>query len=133
MQELGEFMDSIPWYELVPSELAGMRKLVTAGTGSYASIPHPGDGATGGDDWVTSAATPDGRYLVAYIPHAHGSSSITIDTTILAGTADAKWFDPSSGAYTNAGRVDNTSTHKFSPPGRNGDQAGDWVLLVAVP
>ena len=108
-----------------------MRKLITAGTGTYASIGSPGDAVTGGDDWVTSAASPDGQYLVAYIPDAHGGS-ISIDATVLRGAAEAQWFDPSSGTYSSAGRVTNTDTQSFTPPGSNSGLSRDWVLLVAA-
>ena len=38
-----------------PSELNGMKKLITGGTGSYTTMANPGDPEVGGDDWVVSA------------------------------------------------------------------------------
>jgi hypothetical protein len=131
MQRLGAFLDSIPWYQLVPSELNGMKKLITGGTGSYTTMAQPGDSEVGGDDWVVSAATPDGKHLVAYVPDAH-NGDITVDATALSGTAQARWFDPSSGTSSDAGTVANAGTRAFTPPGKNGAGAKDWVLILEV-
>ena len=60
MARLNAFIQSIAWYELVPSGLGGMKTLITAG-GSSVSL----------SDYVAAAATPDGTLLVAYIPPAH--------------------------------------------------------------
>ena len=133
MQRLGQFMDSLPWWDLVPSDLAGMGRLITAGTGTYGAARNPGDAVVGGDDWVPAEASPDGRHLVAYIPDAHGGGSITIDATVLRGTATAAWFDPSSGTYYDAGQVTSTGPHTFKTPARNNAQARDWVLVVSAP
>ena len=129
MQCLGAFLDSIPWYQLVPSELNGMKKLITGGTGSYTSMANPGDPEVGGDDWVVSAATPDGKHLVAYVPDAH-SGDITVDVTPLAAAGDARWFDPSDGTYTSAGQFVNNMPQTFTTPGKNVAGSRDWVLLL---
>ena len=129
MQQLGAFLDSIPWYELVPSELNGMKKLITGGTGSYTSMANPGDSEVGGDDWVVSAATPDGRYLVAYVPDAH-TGDITVDMTAMSGSGQARWFDPSTGTSTAAGQFTNAGTRAFTPPGKNTGGTKDWVLML---
>jgi hypothetical protein len=131
MQHLGTFLDSMPWYQLVPSELNGMKKLITGGTGSYTTMANPGDPEVGGDDWVVSAATPDGKHLVAYVPDAH-SGELTVDMTALSGTAQARWFDPSSGTFTDAGQLTNTGTHAFTPPGKNAAGARDWMLVLTA-
>jgi hypothetical protein len=45
-----------------------------------------------------------------------------------------KWFDPSSGAYTNvAGRFSNKGVHYFTPPSFNNAKAfDDWVLIITT-
>jgi hypothetical protein len=128
MQRMAALLDALPWHQLVPSALAGMKTLVTAGAGTYATYAR-GEGASGGDDWVVSAATPDGRVLVAYVPDAH-RGAVTIDLTALARTSRARWYDPTSGAFTNIGSVPNTGTRAFTTPGNNAGGAADWVLLI---
>jgi hypothetical protein len=122
MMRLGQLLDSVPWQNLVPSGLAGMRTLVTAGGGAY-----------GGQDYVTAAATDDGRALVAYLPPtAKGSRQITIDLRALRGPAQARWFDPTSGKYATIPRspFPNTSTTEFVTPGKNSQGSSDWVLVL---
>lgn len=120
MARLNTFIRSYPWWQLVPSGLNGMRELVVAG----GSVP-------ASENYVTAAATPDGKLLVAYIPPAH-SGSVTIDVTILKSHRRARWFDPTSGKYSDIQTVpfSNTGTHEFTPPGTNSAGEGDWVLVL---
>jgi len=41
----------------------------------------------------------------------------------------ASWFDPRSGAYTDAGNFSNTGTRQFDPPGKP-SPGNDWVLVL---
>lgn len=119
MARLNAFMTSIAWHKLVPSGLAGMRTLVTAGGSSVSAA-----------DYVTAAATPDGVLLVAYIPPAH-SGAISIDMASMSGPSTARWFDPTSGTYTAIGTgLANSGSRSFSPPGNNSAGARDWILIV---
>ena len=121
MARLNAFIRSIAWYNLVPSGLGGMRTLVTAGGSSVSA-----------SDYVAAAATPDGKLLVAYIPPAH-NGSITVDMAAMSGPASARWFDPTSGAYSDAGTgLANSGTRVFTPPGTNSAGANDWVLVLQV-
>ena len=121
MARLNAFIGSIAWYNLVPSGLGGMKTLVTAGGSSVSAA-----------DYVAAAATPSGTLLVAYVPPAH-SGSITVDMTAMSGPATARWFDPTSGVYTDIGTgLANTGTHEFTTPGSNSAGAADWVLVLEV-
>jgi hypothetical protein len=121
MARLNAFIGSIAWYNLVPSSLGGMKTLVTAGGSSVNAA-----------DYVAAAATPSGTLLVAYVPPAH-SGSITVDMTAMSGPATARWFDPTSGVYTDIGTgLANTGTHAFTPPDSNSAGAADWVLVLEV-
>lgn len=116
---LNAFITSIPWQQLVPSGLAGMKALVTAG-GSNA----------GASDYVAAAANPTGTLLVAYVPPAHGGT-ITVDMTAMSTPARARWFNPTTAAYTLiASSISNTGTRVFTPPGNNGTGFTDWVLVL---
>lgn len=121
MTRLGRLLDPLPWYDLVPSGLGGMKKLVTEGGGTF-----------GQADYVTAAATSDGKVLLAYIPPGTHSSSITVDMTALRDSARAQWFDPTSGSYleVTGSPFPNTGTRSFKTPGKNSAGAGDWILLL---
>lgn len=119
---LGKLLDSVPWYKLVPSGLAGMKKLVRAGGGNY-----------GTTDYVVAAAASDGEVLLAYIPPMRKSpAEITIDMTALAAPAHGTWFDPTSGntADVPGGALPNADTKTFTTPGANSRGQGDWVLVL---
>ena len=117
---LGTLLDSIYWYNLVPSGLAHMKTLVSAGGGTY-----------GKPDFVAAAAASDGSVILAYVPPRATSSSLTVDMTVLRAPARARWFDPSSAMYTDIGRsVSNARTATFTLPGNNSSGARDWVLVL---
>jgi hypothetical protein len=122
MMRLGRFLDSVPWYDLIPSGLGGMKKLV--------------DKDSGGDEGLdpfSAAATADGTVLVTYVPpEAKASTSIQINMTALRGSVQARWFDPTSGEYVEiaGGPFPNRGNRGFSTPGMNSGGATDWILLL---
>jgi hypothetical protein len=121
---MGQLLDSVPWFDLVPSGLAGMKTLVTAGGGTF-------DGAQG-DAYVTAAATANGRALVAYLPPTGTAPrSITVDRTAMSHLFRARWFNPTTGAFTLiSSSLPNTGTQVFTTPGTNGSGTNDWVLVL---
>jgi hypothetical protein len=133
MQHLGAFLDSMPWYQLVPSGLAGMKTLITKGAGTYTTMNNRGDGESGGDDWIVAAASADGRHMVAYVPDSH-SGDFSVDMTAMSGTTNARWYDVSSGSYTKAASdLPNTGTRSFDVPDKNASGSKDWLLVLDVP
>jgi hypothetical protein len=132
-QQMGSFLNGIPWFRLVPSGLNGMATLITAGTGTYASWSDM-NSPQGGMDWVVSAAASDGSLLVAYVPDAH-SGALTVAMSALHGSARARWYDPVNATYTadpsgTGFTLANSGTHDFNVPGKNSGGDGDWVLLL---
>jgi hypothetical protein len=121
MMRLGLLLDVLPWYDLVPSGLAGMNPLVTSGGGTF-----------GQQDFVAAAADPRGTTLAAYVPPATTSAKITINMKTFSGPASARWFDPTSGKYVNVrgGPFANRGAADFIVPGVNSDGAKDWVLVL---
>jgi hypothetical protein len=118
LARLNAFMQSIPWYTLVPSGMSGMRTLVSGNSGAEAG------------NYVTASATPNGTLLVAYIPPAR-TGSITIDMGAMSGPSRARWFDPTNAAYTEvATGLTNSGTGSFTPPGNNSAGQRDWVLVL---
>jgi hypothetical protein len=73
--------------------------------------------------------TPDGSFVVAYMPTAR---EITVNMTTLKAPAIAKWFDPTTGVYTTVpgGPFANIGSLQFAPPGSSHDGDSDWVLLL---
>ncbi len=119
MARLNAFIESIAWYKLVPSGLDGMRTLITAGGLSVAS-----------SSYVAASAARDGTLLVAYVPPDH-TGSILVDMGAMSGPSRARWFDPTSAAYTNiASELSNSGTRSFSTPGNNSVGDNDWVLIL---
>src|SRR5580692_1294432 len=106
-----DFFSSLPWQDLVPDQ---DHSVVTAGFGT------PGDMETrvSKSDYATTSKTPDGAYVLVYVPTAR---TITVNMTNLKASAAGKWFDPSNGAYTSiAGSpFANKGTQQFTPPGNN--------------
>jgi len=120
MARLNAFVGSIPWWKLVPSELGGMKKLVTSGQSASVSDAN----------YVAAAAAADGTLLVAYLPPAH-SGTISVDMTAMSAPSRARWFNPTSGSFTDiSSGLSNTGAQAFTPPGNNGTGSNDWVLLI---
>ena len=104
MARLNGFIRSIAWQNLVPSGFGGMGTIVTDGGSTIFA-----------DDYASAAATPDGKLLVAYVPPDH-AGTITIDMATLSGPARARWFNPTTAAYTViAENLPNIGTHVFLP------------------
>ncbi len=109
------------WYTLVPDTA---HAVVTAGFGTYSST-----GYVASNDFLTAARTTDGTLVVVYTPILR---TFTVDLSRLSAPAAARWFDPSTGAYTAiAGSpFANSGARDFTPPGVNGDGDGGWVLVL---
>jgi len=142
MKHMGELLDSLPWHTLIPSRQsgatgfqkllessswygidasgsAGERTFVVSGVRNYKSGSR-----------VVAAVTKDRKYLLAYRPDTH-RGAFTIDMTVMSGPATARWWDPTSGVFADAGmRLPNTGTRDFTPPSANAAKKQDWVLLL---
>ncbi|MGB2589416.1 MAG: DUF4038 domain-containing protein [Candidatus Acidiferrum sp.] len=124
MVRLGQLLDSVPWFDLVPSGLAGTKNPITQGGGTL-----------GDADYITSAATADGKTLLAYIPPASSPSrTFTLDLALLATPSRARWFDPTSGKFTSisGNSLPARGTARFSTLGKNAAGATDWILVLQV-
>jgi len=117
-----EFFSSLPWQDLVPDQ---DHRIVTAGLGTYGNL----QARVSKSDFCTVSKTPDGSLAVAYMPTAR---TITVNMASLKAPANAKWFDPTNGAYTTipGGPFANTGKREFTASGNNNDGDGDWVLLL---
>jgi hypothetical protein len=122
---MGQLFQSFAWWKLVPSELSSMRRLITSASGSQDDSP---------DNYVAAAQASDGSFLFAYVPptSAGGSQSLTVDLRSMAGTARARWWDPTSGDFTAIASFPNTSTQTLNTPGNNASGDNDWLLILDV-
>ena len=119
-----KFFQSMPWWNLEPDQT---HTVVTAGLGTFGSQ----ETRDTNSDFCTASKTPDGSYVVAYVPTVR---TITVNMASLKAPATAQWFDPSDGAYTviSGGPFANNGTQEFTSPGKNHDGEGDWVLLLSA-
>jgi hypothetical protein len=111
------------WYDLIPDQ---EHTVVTDGYGTRAPF---GTGAVTTDDYATAARTSDGALVIAYMPTTR---AITVDMSKLSRPATARWYDPTIGEYitVDGSPLANKGTRQFTPPGKNHDGDGDWVLVL---
>jgi hypothetical protein len=119
-------LTSLPWYNLVPDQT---HSIVTSG---YGTPSGNGNGNIQSDNYVTTAGTPDGSLVVAYLP---ASTTITVNMSKLGGAVTAQWYDPTNGTYAsvNGSPFSNTGTQNFTSPGNNSAGDPDWVLILTAP
>ncbi len=117
--------ESREWYDLMPDQ---DHTVVTNGYGTFGK-----DDRTAGGDYVTAARTVDGRLVMAYVPSTgKGTRTITVNMARLSEPANARWYNPTSGKFTEiAGSpFANRGSRDFTTPGDNGTGANDWVLVL---
>lgn len=116
------FFTSLPWQDLVPDQ---DHRVVPGGLGNYGTLQT----RVSQSEYCTAAKTANGTLVVAYLPTPR---TITVNMASLKGPAKAQWFDPTNGAYTTVqgSPIANTGTHEFTPPAKNHDGDGDWVLML---
>jgi hypothetical protein len=116
-----QFFEARAWFTLAPDT---NHIVVTSNYGTYSDSSHVAD-----NDFLTAARGADGSLVIAYTPIIR---QFAVDLSQLSGPAVARWFDPSSGAYTSiAGSpFTNSGTRTFTPPGNNSDGDGGWVLVI---
>lgn len=109
------FMTSLNWWTLVPDTTAAF---VTSGN-TYSA------GTTGTNAAVSSAGHLGMVYLAA-------NGSVTVAMTKMAGTATARWFDPTSGTYSLVGTFPASGSHTFTTTTNNAADDPDWVLVLTA-
>jgi len=118
---LKSFFGAHAWPQLVPDQA---HACLTAGYGTFS-----GKGTIDANDYATAARTPDGRLAIVYAPTIR---PLTIDLTRLSGPVTARWYDPANGAESTVegSPFPNTGSRSFTPPGKNHDGDGDWLLVL---
>ncbi len=105
---LVRFFSELPWWQLAPAQEL------------LASQPGEQDLAR----WAMVAATPRRQLVVAYTPKGE---PLQLRASELALPAAASWYDPRSGAWAEAGALEETDQAELtlSPPSEE-----DWVLCL---
>ncbi len=109
------------WFDLVPDS---DHQVLVSGYGWFES-----KGSVNKTDYVTAAATRDGKLVVAYLPSGR---KVLIDLSRLSGSVRARWYDPTDGTYAPAAGapLKNSGIRGFKPPGKNHGGDDDWVLVL---
>ncbi len=120
---LKKLFSSLPWFRLIPDQ---RHRVVTAGYGTF-SVAN----SVAGSDYVTTAATPDRKLAISYLP---AGGAVVVDLTRFAGSVRARWYDPTNGTYTPSKGTPFRNTHKIrlTAPGRNSEGSADWVLVLTA-
>jgi hypothetical protein len=129
------FFKGVPWQDLIPDQ---QHTTLTAGYGTFGSdqLHFDKDGLDASytlrvsqSDYATAARTPEGAYIVIYVPT---SRTLTVDMSRLRGPARAEWFDPTDGEHKEitGEPFPNSGSRKFTPPQRNHARDSDWVLML---
>ena len=115
-QRLGQLLDSLNWYDLVP---------VDANSGPFIE----GGGKPGDADHVVAASTAGGEVTLAYLPPTGSRTrTLTLADAFRRDGTRTRWFDPSTGEYVSAIAADGGLS--LTTPGLNGAGASDWVLRI---
>jgi hypothetical protein len=118
-----QFFNSVNWFNLVPDQ---NHTVVTAGFGQPSSINLPIN-----DNYVTTAASPDGALAVSYLP---AGQTLTVNLAAFSGPVTARWFDPTNNTYQTVpgSPFASSGTRQFSPVGSNHEGANDWILVLTT-
>jgi hypothetical protein len=111
------------WFQLVPDQA---HEIVTSGYGNFST-----GGNVGSSNYVSTAATRDGRLAVSYLPTG---GTITVDMARLSGRVRARWYDPTNGTYApvTGSPFPNSRSVDLRTPGKNAERGPDWVLVLAA-
>jgi hypothetical protein len=90
---------------------------------------YSGVGSITSNTCATAARASDGSLVMVYMPTIR---AITVDMSKLTGTTTARWYDPTSGEYTDVkgSPFSNEGSRQFIPSEANKSGEGDWVLVL---
>ena len=113
-----------PWYEALTDEAATQAVHLRALLSSRPILTRTPQGSNGTAAAGTrTTGAEDGTYMMVY---SAAGNPVTVDLDRLSGrTARLWWYDPRTGAATDAGPVPSTGALTVAPP-----DAQDWVLVA---
>jgi hypothetical protein len=121
MQVFHSFLQEIPWQMLEPD---WQHMVFVSGLGTFNGGTEPG-----GEDYATGALSTDSTLAIIYLPDWR---KVGVNMARFAGSVNARWFDPTSGRFTEkATGLVNSGVAYFTPPSfKNAAGFDDWVLLL---
>ncbi|MBV8091703.1 MAG: DUF4038 domain-containing protein [Acetobacteraceae bacterium] len=140
--------NGIPWWELTPDQgntfVTGGRGMAFSSSGSCTANSHAK--CITPDNYVTAASysTSSASGLLVYIPcyatsskyGCAGTGGVTVAMNQLGTSPTARWYDPTSKAFTTicspSGTACSTGSQTFTPTGANGAGDPDWVLVITA-
>lgn len=125
MTRFSMLLRDYPWWKLVPSELSGVRRLITSSNGTQAGTP---------SNYVAASQSKDGSLFMAFVPSVGtGTQTFTADFTDMAGALRLRWWDPTANKITEAtgGNFSQAATSGvgMTTPGNNSAGDNDWILI----
>jgi len=126
MRHVKSLFEPRAWHELIPDQ---KHEVLTDGYGTFDATTTPGNRYVMTSDYATTAATSDGKLVIAYLPSLR---TVPLDMSGLSAASTARWYDPSRGTYTQitGSPLANRGRRQFAPPGNNADGDGDWLLVI---
>jgi hypothetical protein len=112
VSQLASFFTNLPWWTLRPDQ------------GQFLTDPGTSE------DPAVAAVSCDRSLAVVYVPSRR---PVTVDLLRLARGTTLTWRDPASGRQVPVPAADLASTEArvtVTPPGRNADGDGDWLLVA---
>lgn len=123
VNEFGYALDlflAYQWWKLVSDDQ--VNTVLTAGYGTRGTGSAAPDDTPDDNTYAIAARASDGSFIFAYVPEPR---TITIDMTELTpASVRARWYNPTTGAYTAIGTYPNTGTQDFTLG------SGDAVLVL---
>jgi hypothetical protein len=105
-----KLMNSRMWWNFVPDF---NHQVVVSGYGTNGTV-----------DYITSTREASGKTIMLYIPQDQLSPTVNL-ASVSGSTANAWWYNPSTGTATAIGSYLCRGTQTFAPPDTN-----DWVLVL---
>jgi hypothetical protein len=84
-------------------------------------------------DYKAALVAMDQAWALVYLPGGAQASRVTVCMDRFRGPVRARWFDPTSGVWTeSAESFDNVGRREFGAPARNQAGQWDWVLVLTL-
>ena len=120
---LVRLLERLHWYRLVPDI---HHRIVVDGYGKFDPTSN-----VLSSDYVTAAATRNGRLALAYLPNGE---TVSLNLGRFTGRVRVRWFDPTNGRFRGSGaRRPHRGLARLTAPNANSAGDHDWLLVLTAP